>query len=88
MTGASDIRRVSEMERLARQQAEAEPWPEGVSARYMNLAGATTDIRESTGGYTTAACQGCLYAWTGDVIAAHGRAQTHAEKCRALPRPT
>lgn len=65
-----------------------QPWPDGVSARYVNLAGATTDIRESTGGYTTAACQGCLYTWTGDVIAAHNRAQTHAETCRALPRPT
>ncbi|MFE3031548.1 hypothetical protein ACFXKY_07855 [Streptomyces canus] len=45
MIGASDIRRVSEMERQARQQAEAAAWPEGVIARYLTVAGATVDIR-------------------------------------------
>ena len=43
MIGGSDIRRVHEMERQARQQA-AEAWPEGVIARYLTVAGATVDI--------------------------------------------
>lgn len=69
------------------QQPNTQPWEPGVNARYLALAGATIDIRESTGGHATAACQGCLYAWTGDILTAHTHAQTHAEKCRALPRP-
>jgi hypothetical protein len=66
-------------------------WPEGVIARYLTVAGATVDL---TGGgdYTRTRCTGC-----GDGGApglwwnerrANELAQGHAEKCRALPKPT
>lgn len=47
MIGGSDIARLSAMERRARQQAEAEAWPEGVIARYLTVGGATVDLTRS-----------------------------------------
>ncbi|MFJ8855118.1 hypothetical protein [Streptomyces sp. NPDC102437] len=65
-----------------------EPWPEGVIARYLTLAGATVDV--TGGGDSTGyRCTGCPYGsgqWREDI--AHGHAQGHAETCRGLPRPT
>ncbi|MFB6813093.1 hypothetical protein ACFCV8_00900 [Streptomyces sp. NPDC056347] len=65
-----------------------EPWPKGVTHRYVNQVGATIDI---TGGgdNTGYRCTGCPYRsgpyWVERV--AHEHAQGHAEKCRGLPRP-
>jgi hypothetical protein len=87
MIGGSDIARLAELERRAQQQAEATAWPEGVIARYMNLVGATVDLRER-GITVLARCSGCRF----DVSSSsdgwvHDQAQAHAETCRALPRP-
>jgi hypothetical protein len=64
-------------------------WPDGVTTRYANLAGATVDISTSPAtGKTYALCGGC--PWTDDSTTpsyVHGKAQGHAERCRALPRP-
>ncbi|MCA1224300.1 hypothetical protein [Streptomyces sp. 8L] len=66
-----------------------QPWPDGVTARYLTTAGATVDITgggDSTGYHCTA----CPYSsgpyWTERI--AHEHAQKHADTCRALPRPT
>ncbi len=63
-------------------------WPEGVTARYLTLAGATVDVRGS-GDRTSYRCTGCPLEsgpfWHHTV--AHESAQAHAETCRALPRP-
>jgi hypothetical protein len=68
----------------------AQAWPAGVTHRYLNLAGATVDISTSPAtGKTHALCGGC--PWTDDSTTpgyVHGKAQAHAERCRALPRPT
>ncbi|MFE2930635.1 hypothetical protein [Streptomyces sp. NPDC059278] len=69
--------------------AFTEPWPKGVVARYLTLAGATVDV--TGGGEDTGyQCSGCPYSsgpyWRDDI--AHGHAQGHAEKCRGLPRPS
>jgi hypothetical protein len=68
----------------------AQPWPEGVTHRYVNQVGATVDI---TGGgtQTFASCTGCPFGDSGTPASeryAHEEAQRHAEKCRALPRPS
>ncbi|MFD4855129.1 hypothetical protein [Streptomyces atratus] len=65
-----------------------EPWPKGVTHRYVNQVGATVDI---TGGgdNTSYRCTGCPYrssGWAERV--AHEHAQGHAEHCRALQRPS
>lgn len=53
-------------------------WPDGVTARYLTAGGATVDV---TAHNTT--CTGCATAWPyGNAFA-----QSHAEKCRAIPRP-
>lgn len=79
------------MDRIHQPQAQhspaAQPWPEGVTHRYMNLAGATVDISRDADGYTSARCTGCPIGYTGDELTAHDRAQQHAEKCRAVPHP-
>lgn len=73
---------------FAPSSAFAAPWPAGVVARYLTVAGATVDL---TGGgdRTYYRCTGCGYGghmwWHEDT--ARGRAQSHAETCRALPRP-
>ncbi|MFF3891365.1 hypothetical protein [Streptomyces sp. NPDC001914] len=64
-----------------------EPWPDGVTARYLTVAGATVDVRGS-GDNVSMTCLGCDLGYS-----AFGEARTrelaqgHAEKCRALPRP-
>ncbi|MFI6854513.1 hypothetical protein [Streptomyces sp. NPDC050416] len=95
--------------------AFAEPWPEGVIARYLTVAGASlaredlaVDITYSTkSGLITNTCAGCgstehtntdgsfadspeaeqarVEQW---LPQAKRDAQSHAETCRALPRPT
>lgn len=77
-------------------------WPEGVIARYLTLAGATVDLTEYPT-CVIATCTGCPNAsWECSDIPTYGDrpnrgsatrqaanwAQTHAEACRALPRPT
>ncbi|WP_328903264.1 hypothetical protein OHR86_28085 [Streptomyces sp. NBC_00441] len=64
-------------------------WPEGVTARYLTVGGATVDI--TGGGDSTGyRCTGCPYRsgpyWTEQL--AHEQAQSHAEKCRAMPKPS
>lgn len=63
------------------------PWPEGVIARYLTVAGATVDIRGG-GDHASMTCLGCDegYASFGE-RRTRELAQGHAEKCRALPRP-
>ncbi|MDT0381407.1 hypothetical protein RM572_21855 [Streptomyces sp. DSM 42041] len=67
----------------------ATAWPKGVVARYLTVAGATVDVTGS-GHRTRYRCTGCPEG-IGAVWAessAHKHAQSHAEKCRALPKPT
>ena len=79
-------------------------WPEGVIARYLTVGGATVDITHADDPEATvAACGGCpayqTTEWTrhagrwdsgvtGSDKAAHAWAQSHAEVCRAMPKPT
>ncbi|MFI1728204.1 hypothetical protein ACH40E_02975 [Streptomyces acidicola] len=69
----------------------AEPWPEGVIARYLTIAGATIDLRRPSNdsGALHGECGGCddYFGANADSIV-KPRAQAHAERCRALPRPT
>ncbi|MEV6580231.1 hypothetical protein AB0M92_18935 [Streptomyces sp. NPDC051582] len=75
------------------QTAFAAAWPKGVIARYQTVAGATVDLIRSAGGdpaYIDGGhCTGCDHSikWTREE---YGReqAQSHAETCRAMPKPT
>ncbi|MEU3507650.1 hypothetical protein ABZ733_06940 [Streptomyces longwoodensis] len=67
------------------------PWPDGVIARYLTVGGAPVNVSdkgEDTYWRYDTACTGCPHS---DSFKAeeHSRrdAQTHAEKCRAMPRP-
>jgi hypothetical protein len=72
-------------------------WSEGVIARYLTKAAEilgddiTVDVVQNDG-RTRAHCHGCGLEPTDepDYLAAHAykKAQEHAEKCRAMPRPT
>jgi hypothetical protein len=67
-------------------------WPEGVIARYLTVTGATVDIDSQS----TSRCTACHETDADDRFVSRGNsesrarrwAQRHAEKCRALPRPT
>ena len=71
-------------------------WPEGVIARYLTVAEATVDITcNGNPHWSCTACPGTSrgaytgpfgYPFTIDEI--HEQAQAHAEKCRAMPKPT
>lgn len=74
-------------------------WPEGVIARYLTLAGAAlgrediavdiTDKGEETYWRYGFACSGCsMTDETSEQDRARRSAQTHAERCRAIPCPT
>ncbi|MFE9886849.1 hypothetical protein [Streptomyces scopuliridis] len=77
-------------------------WPEGVIARYLTLAGqslgvpdlaveiAINDADPDERLYVPR-CKGCgEYDWRDNTheLAARNWAQGHANKCRAMPRPT
>lgn len=77
-------------------------WPEGVIARYLTVGGNTVDLTETDrdehggGVYVTYAnCNGCPATWSAhwenghELAIAQVRdwAQSHAETCRAMPRP-
>ncbi|MFB6934367.1 hypothetical protein [Streptomyces chartreusis] len=72
-------------------------WPEGVIARYLTHAAEllpdpelTVDVAKGTE-KSTATCRGCedrFSMWEYETGAVKQWAQQHAEKCRALPRPT
>ncbi|OXS35404.1 hypothetical protein [Streptomyces sp. XY006] len=69
----------------------SQPWPEGVIARYLTAAGATVDLKaDETKPHhiDSAECTGCGFqiGW-GSEHYARQDAQTHAERCRALPKP-
>lgn len=76
---------------------QATPWPDGVIARYLTVGGATVDvIPDGPGQITSAKCTACPYSgwevWTTDngryaETEARRLAQSHAERCRAMPRP-
>ncbi|MTE20307.1 hypothetical protein F0L17_14560 [Streptomyces sp. TRM43335] len=80
----------------------ATTWPEGVIARYLTVGGATVDISQKPNSTAaTATCRGCTRdhydTFTCKVTPETQRAmalivgkwaQSHAETCRALPRPT
>lgn len=68
------------------------PWPEGVIARYLTVAGATVDVTDTE--RPDAQCGGCPQTFvehsryiSTDLDTVHCWAQKHAETCRALPRP-
>jgi hypothetical protein len=66
----------------------AQPWPDGVIARYLTIAGATVDLRPASDGKVQSKCTGCGEFWypsSGGYI--RREAQAHAERCRALPHP-
>jgi|1185.fasta_scaffold01178_4 hypothetical protein len=70
----------------------ATAWPEGVTARYLTVGGATVDLRpqpKNEAAHTYGDCTGCEHHidWTLTEYARE-RAQSHAEKCRAMPRPS
>lgn len=63
----------------AARSAFAEPWPDGVIARYLTVAGATVDLthlKTSKDSYTVATCLGCgttkSSSWAIEVGGAHG----------------
>ncbi|MEU8199512.1 hypothetical protein AB0C10_37585 [Microbispora amethystogenes] len=74
-------------------------WPEGVIARYLTVGGATVDIREEKDDcdeddrFYVAACTGCTdKCWNSRSdwnlsYQVRPWAQSHAEKCRAMPKP-
>lgn len=70
----------------------AAPWPDGVSARYLTVAGAYVDITGDDHD-TDGICRGCeTTPVQSGYISSHidvvrAWAQEHAERCRALPRP-
>ncbi|WP_406156936.1 hypothetical protein [Streptomyces canus] len=75
-------------------QQHAEPWPNGVGARYLTVAGATVDLHfydtspTQVGVEASATCLGCGEhhdVKRRDVTRAW--AQAHAAACRALPQP-
>lgn len=70
-------------------------WPDGVIARYLTVAGSTVDIRKDDGADGTCyhnTCNGCgddpSDRLTQALNKARADAQGHAERCRAIPRPT
>lgn len=78
-----------------------ETWPDGVTARYLTVGGATVDITAYPSEQATQAkCTGCdsydTTEWSqGDwsigsewaEADARQWAQSHAETCRAMPKP-
>jgi hypothetical protein len=95
-------------------EQQTPPWPHGVTARYLTVAGSSlareelaVDVVYTSGtGWITATCAGCGASErtdTGGLIydtpeeeqarvdqalpQARPWAQSHAEKCRATPRP-
>ncbi len=73
---------------------EQQPWPQGVGARYLTVAGATIDLHlydvtpERGTSVASATCLGCTEHYDIDrTSTTRTWAQAHAEKCRALPRP-
>ncbi|MFE2486013.1 hypothetical protein ACFXGR_22485 [Streptomyces mirabilis] len=80
--------------RTAASSPFAEPWPEGVIARYVTVGGAPVNITSDPHWRCTACPGTSVGKYTNpwgipfalDEI--HEQAQEHAEKCRALPRPT
>lgn len=74
--------------------AAAQPWPEGVTHRYLTKAAEITGDHtiavnvSVTGVDASSRCTGCGHTertYYADVI--KYRAQQHAEQCRAVPRP-
>ncbi|WP_406367228.1 hypothetical protein [Streptomyces sp. NBC_01546] len=71
-------------------------WPASVIARYLTKAAeilsdpdATVDVRKNRDFGHSYDCRGCgVGGSSGDVTSIHASAQTHAESCRAIPRPT
>jgi hypothetical protein len=69
-------------------------WPEGVIARYVTVGGATVDIEiedaDPNRRMYVARCQGCNgHQWNDVDYEGEARdwAQSHAEACRAMPKP-
>lgn len=68
-------------------------WPEGIIARYLTVGGATVGITVETADPANPLyvprCGGCGTTAPHDLDEYDARiwAQTHAETCRALPRP-
>jgi hypothetical protein len=79
---------------MSKQQTTTpEPWPEGVTMRVANDFGATVDLKVckqyGNGDFRYGACTGCDYEVRPvSTRTAREDAQAHAEKCRALPRPS
>jgi hypothetical protein len=76
------------------QQHSPSPWPEGVTHRYLTKAAEITGNHElgvnisEDKGTATSRCTGCGRRESENFAREiHYRAQQHAEKCRAVPRP-
>lgn len=69
--------------------AETE-WPEGVTARYLTVGGATVDLTDRTNN-SSAHCTAAGCNWGKGMSWSHQTtrdcAQEHAETCRAMPKP-
>ena len=80
--------------------AESTDWPEGVIARYLTVGGATVDIETQQEGWRSDHwfCRGCSATSRGAYTGPFGdpftlsdireQAQSHAETCRAMPKPS
>lgn len=78
---------------MSAQPTTATSWPKGVVARYLTVGGATVDV-DDTPHWRCTGCPGTSYgAYTNPwdtpftPAAIAEQAQTHAEKCRAMPKP-
>jgi hypothetical protein len=68
----------------------APAWPEGVIARYLTVGGATVDLTPGVKDHVAHRCTGCgkgSSAFGNFEVNAREYAQSHAEVCRALPKP-
>ncbi|MEU6597884.1 hypothetical protein [Streptomyces flaveolus] len=90
--GPAAIRLRDELRALLAHDSAAAPWPDGVIARYLTVAGAIVDVTGEDHD-VDGICHGCegtpgksgYVSRSLDVTRTW--AQRHAETCRALPRP-
>ncbi|MFE9398639.1 hypothetical protein [Streptomyces flavidovirens] len=67
-------------------------WPEGLTARYLTVGGSTVGVWDADEwSPVRALCSGCIASNRDGGPGSsdpHRWAQSHAETCRAMPRPT
>jgi hypothetical protein len=71
---------------------QTDTWPENVLARYLTIGGATVNLYNADQwSPVSATCAGCSTSNLDggpDAINPKKWAQAHAERCRAMPKPT